>query len=152
VLRAYYAAGLGKPDRTDQEVRFGSQMSRDARNTGSQVLVDLPYGKGWTDVANCREKIASGLDVHVNQVFLTPDKTSSRRHTLFVADRDPLAVPVGRTSLLDCKRRSIWKAFVIGRDERDAPVKLSLMWSPERERRTSPASWPCMQHWTRMSG
>ncbi|MEU4390318.1 cell division protein FtsK [Kribbella sp. NPDC023855] len=129
VLRAYYAAGLGKPDKTDQEIRFGSQMSRDARNTGSQVLVDLPYGKGWTDVANCREKIASGLDVHVNQVFLTPDKTSSRRHTLFVADRDPLAVPVGRTSLLDCKRRSIWKAFVIGRDERDSPVKLSLMWN-----------------------
>ncbi|MEV5961867.1 cell division protein FtsK [Kribbella sp. NPDC051952] len=129
VLRAYYAAGLGKPDKTDQEVRFGSQMSRDARNTGSQVLVDLPYGKGWTDVVNCREKIASGLDVHVNQVFLTPDKTSSRRHTLFVADRDPLAVPVGRTSLLDCKRRSIWKAFVIGRDERDSPVKLSLMWN-----------------------
>ncbi|MEU4390598.1 cell division protein FtsK [Kribbella sp. NPDC023855] len=129
VLRAYYAAGLGKPDKADQEVRFGSQMSRDARNTGSQVLVDLPYGKGWTDVANCREKIASGLDVHVNQVFLTPDKTSSRRHTLFVADRDPLAVPVGRTSLLDCKRRSIWKAFVIGRDERDSPVKLSLMWN-----------------------
>jgi hypothetical protein len=129
VLRAYYAAGLGKLDKTDQEVRFGSQMSRDARNTGSQVLVDLPYGKGWTDVSGSREKIASGLDVHVNQVFLTPDKTSSRRHTLFVADRDPLAVPVGRTSLLDGKRRSIWKAFVIGRDERDSPVKLSLMWN-----------------------
>ena len=53
VLRAYYAAGLGKPDKADQEVRFGSQMSRDARNTGSQVLVDLPYGKGWSDVAGC---------------------------------------------------------------------------------------------------
>ncbi len=54
VLRAYYAAGLGKPDKADQEVRFGSPMSRDARNTGSQVVVDLPYGKGWSDVAGAR--------------------------------------------------------------------------------------------------
>jgi S-DNA-T family DNA segregation ATPase FtsK/SpoIIIE len=129
VLRAYYAAGLGKPDRADQEIRFGSQMSRDARNTGSQVLVDLPYGKGWSDVAGAREKIASGLDVHVNQVFLTPDKTSSRRHTLFVSDRDPLAVPVGRTDMLDCKPRSVWRPVKFGRDERDNPVNLSLLWA-----------------------
>ncbi|MFF1823834.1 cell division protein FtsK [Kribbella sp. NPDC058245] len=129
VLRAYYAAGLGKLDKADQEVRFGSPMSRDARNTGSQVVVDLPYGKGWSDVAGAREKIASGLDVHVNQVFLTPDKTSSRRHTLFVADRDPLAVPVGRTDLLDCKPRSIWDPVKLGKDERDALVTLSLMWN-----------------------
>ncbi|MEV8373068.1 cell division protein FtsK [Kribbella sp. NPDC056861] len=129
VLRAYYAAGLGKPDRSDQEIRFGSQMSRDARNTGSQVLVDLPYGKGWSDVSGSREKIASGLDVHVNQVFLTPDKTSSRRHTLFVADRDPLAVPVGRTDMLDCKPRSVWRPVKFGRDERDNPVNLSLLWA-----------------------
>ncbi|WP_344213436.1 cell division protein FtsK [Kribbella sancticallisti] len=128
VLRAYYAAGLGKPDKADQEIRFGSQMSRDARDTGSQVLVDLPYGKGWSDVQGAREKIASGLDVHVNQVFLSPDKTSSRRHMLFVADRDPLAVPVGRTDMLDCKPRSIWRPAKFGKDERDAPVSLLLMW------------------------
>ncbi|QNE19690.1 cell division protein FtsK [Kribbella qitaiheensis] len=128
VLRAYYAAGLGKPDKTDQEIRFGSQMSRDARNTGSQVLVDLPYGKGWSDVQGAREKIASGLDVHMNQVFLSPDKSSSRRHTLFVADSDPLAVPVGRTDMLDCKPRSIWRPAKFGKDERDAPVSLLLMW------------------------
>ncbi|GAA5033770.1 cell division protein FtsK [Actinopolymorpha pittospori] len=128
VLRAYYAAGLGRPDRTDQEVRFGSPMGRDARNTGSQVVVDLPYGKGWSDVSAAREKIASGLDVHLNQVFLTPDKTSSRRHTLFVADRDPLAVPVGRTDLLDCKPRNIWRPVRFGKDERDRLVTLALMW------------------------
>ncbi len=129
VLRAYYAAGLGKFDKADQEVRFGSAMSRDARNTGSQVVVDLPYGKGWSDVSGSREKIASGLDVHVNQVFLTPDKTSSRRHTLFVADRDPLAVPVGRTEMLDCKPRSIWEPVKLGKDERDSLVTLLLMWN-----------------------
>ena len=128
VLRAYYAAGLGRPDRPDQEVRFGSAMSRDARNTGSQVTVDLPFGKGWSDVLAAKEKIASGLDVHVNQVFLTPDKSSIRRHLLFVADRDPLAVPAGRTDLLDCKPRNIWQPIRFGKDERGRLVTLTLMW------------------------
>ncbi|MEQ4206298.1 cell division protein FtsK [Actinopolymorpha sp. B9G3] len=128
VLRAYYAAGLGRADRPDQEVRFGTSMSRDARNTGSQVVIDLPYGKGWSDVLAAKEKIASGLDVHVNQVFLTPDKTSSRRHLLFVADRDPLAVSVGRTDMLDCKPRNIWHPIRFGKDERGRLVTLALMW------------------------
>jgi hypothetical protein len=129
VLRAYYAAGLGRPDKPDQEVRFGSQMSRDSRNTGSQVVVDLPYGKSWSDVLRAKEAIASGLDVHVNQVFLTPDKTSSRRHLLFVADRDPLAIPAGRTDLLDCKPRNIWRPMRFGKDERDRLVTIPLLWS-----------------------
>jgi S-DNA-T family DNA segregation ATPase FtsK/SpoIIIE len=129
VLRAYYAAGLGKLDKPDQEVKFGSQMGRDHRNTGSQVIVDLPYGKGWSDVLAAKERIASGLDVHVNQVFLTPDKSSNRRHTLFVADRDPLGVPVGRTDMLDCKPRNIWRPVRFGKDERDALVMLSLLWN-----------------------
>ena len=77
---------------------------------------------------SAKEKIASGLDVHMNQVFLSPDKTSSRRHTLFVADRDPLAVPVGRTDLLDCKPRNIWQPIRFGKDERGRLVALSLMW------------------------
>lgn len=128
VLRAYYAAGLGNPSKPGQEVQFGSPMARDARNTGSQVVIDLPYGKGWSDVMNVREKIASGLDVHVNQVFLSPDKTSSRRHLLFVADRDPLAVPVGKTDMLDCKPRSIWRPVRFGKDERGNLVELALMW------------------------
>ena len=128
VLRAYYAAGLGHPDKTGQQVQFGSPMSRDAKNTGSQVVIDLPYGKGWSDVMNVREKIASGLDVHVNQVFLSPDKTSSRRHTLFVTDRDPLAVPAGTTDLVDGKPRSIWRPVRFGKDERGNLVELYLMW------------------------
>ena len=128
VLRAYYAAGLGKPDKADQEVHFGSAMARDARNTGSQVVIDLPYGKGWSDVLKAKEALASGLDVHLNQVFLTPDKSSSRRHTLFVADRDPLAVPVGRTDMLDCKPRNVWRPVKFGKDERGRSVEIALLW------------------------
>ena len=52
VLRAYYAAGLGNPDKPDQEITFGSPMSRDGE--GSRVLVDLPYGKGLDDAVKAK--------------------------------------------------------------------------------------------------
>lgn len=126
VLRAYYAAGLGHPDKPDQQVTFGSTMARDGE--GSRVLVDLPYGLGLTDAVNSREKIASGLDVQVSQVFLHRDPTSHRRHTLWVADRDPLAVPVGRTPLLACRPTDIWKPAPLGLDERGQLVALLMMW------------------------
>ncbi|MEV4762562.1 cell division protein FtsK [Micromonospora chokoriensis] len=129
VLRAYYAAGLGHPDRANQQITFGSNMSRDRSDTGSQVLIDLPFnGKTWEDVLKARPAIAAGLDVSVNQVFLTRDKTSHRRHTLFVADRDPLAVAAGRTPLLDGKPRDIWAPAPFGLDERGHKVELLMMW------------------------
>ena len=126
VLRAYYAAGLGHPDKPDQQVTFGSTMARDGE--GSRVLVDLPYGLGLTDAVNSREKIASGLDVQVSQVFLHRDPTSHRRHVLWVADRDPLAVPVGRTPLLACRATDIWKPAPLGLDERGQLVAVLMMW------------------------
>ncbi|MEV6527941.1 cell division protein FtsK [Longispora sp. NPDC051575] len=128
VLRAYYSAGLGHPDRAGQKVDFGSTMARDNSNTGSQVSVDLPYGKTFDDALKARGSIASGLDVSINQVFITKDKSSHRRHTLFVADRDPLAIPAGRTPLLDCKPRDIWAPAPFGLDERGRKVDLLLMW------------------------
>ncbi|MFC0624740.1 cell division protein FtsK [Kribbella deserti] len=128
VLRAYYAAGLGNPDKTDKQVNFGSTMSRDTSNTGTEVVIDLPWGLGWSDALKAREKIASGLDVHERQVFLSPDDSSSRRHKLFVADVDPLGIPAGRTDMLDGKRRSIWNPVRFGLDERGNTVWLSLPW------------------------
>ncbi|MDR7324157.1 MULTISPECIES: cell division protein FtsK [Catenuloplanes] len=128
ILRAYYAAGLGHPDRTNQQISFGSTMARDASGTGSQVDIDLPYGKTFDDAVKAKGSIASGLDVSINQVFLTRDTTSHRRHRLFVADRDPLAIAAGRTPLLDGKPRDIWTDAPIGLDERGRKVGLLLMW------------------------
>lgn len=128
VLRAYHAAGLGHPSKPNQQVAFASTMSRDSRGTGSEVLIDLPYGKGFSDAVRAREAIASGLDVSVNQVFLAADDSSVRRHKLFVADRDPLAIPAGRTDLLDLKPRDIWAPVRLGLDERGARVEFCLMW------------------------
>ena len=127
VLRAYYAAGLGNPDKAGQEVTFGSPMSRDG--DGSRVAVDLPYGKGLKDAVDNKPAIASGLDVSLSQVFLHRDPTSYRRHVLWVADRDPLAVPVGRTPLLACKPTDIWRPVTIGLDERGAAVELAILWN-----------------------
>ena len=42
VLRAYYAAGLGHPDKPGQQIEFESAMTRDGE--GSRVRVVLPYG------------------------------------------------------------------------------------------------------------
>ncbi|GAA4453054.1 cell division protein FtsK [Phytohabitans houttuyneae] len=128
VLRAYYAAGLGNPDKPHQQIQFGSPMSRDATDSGSQVLIDLPYGKTFDDALKAKGAIASGLDVSINQVFITRDRTSHRRHVLFVADRDPLAIPAGRTPLLDGKPRDIWIPAPFGLDERGRKVGLLLMW------------------------
>jgi hypothetical protein len=126
ILRAYYAASLGDPEKPGQQITFGSTMAREA--DGSGVDVDLPYGKGLKDAVDAKPGIASGLDVTESQVFLRRDRTSYRRHHLWVADRDPLAVPVGRTPLLACKQTDIWKPAPIGLDERGQLVKVPVLW------------------------
>jgi S-DNA-T family DNA segregation ATPase FtsK/SpoIIIE len=127
VLRAYYAAKLGDPDKPGQQVMFGSPMSRDGG--GSRVLVDLPYGKGLGDALKAKAAIASGLDVSQSQVFLSRDPSSHRRHVLWVADRDPLAIPAGRTPLLRCKPTDIWTPAPFGLDERGNRVTVDLLWN-----------------------
>ena len=127
VLRAYYAAALGHPEKPDQQITFGGPMARDG--DGSRVLVDLPYGRGLDDAVKARPQIASGLDVAVSQVFITRDPTSHRRHTLWVADRDPLALPAGRTPLLRLQPTDIWQPAPFGLDERGGRVAVPLMWN-----------------------
>lgn len=127
VLRAYYRAKLGDPDKPGEQVTFGSPMARDG--DGSRVVVDLPHGKGLDDALKAKPAIASGLDVTLSQVFIHRDPTSHRRHVLWVADRDPLAVPVGRTPLLACTQTDIWQPAPLGLDERGGLVCVPLMWN-----------------------
>lgn len=127
VLRAYYVSKLGNPDKPGQQVTFGSRMDRDGG--GGQVLVDLPYGMTFLDAMKARPQLASGMDVTENQVFLYRDKTSTRRHKLYVADEDPLSIPAGRSPLLTCKPTDIWKPAPFGLDERGSKVNVPLMWN-----------------------
>jgi S-DNA-T family DNA segregation ATPase FtsK/SpoIIIE len=130
VLRAYYSAGLGDPDKAGRQIGFESAMTRDG--DGSRVRVILPYGTGFDKAVKALPDLASGLDVAPSQVYLTRDKTSHRRHTLWVADRDPLAIPAGKTPLLDGKARSVWQPAPFGLDERGRKVTLLLPARPVR--------------------
>lgn len=129
VARGYYVAKLADPDKVGQQVTFATQMARDALNAGSQVTVDLPYGRTFEDAVGKRAAIASGLDVTISQVYLKPDKSSARRHELWVADVDPLSIPAGRTPLLDCKERDVWKPVPLGVDERGRKVSIPLVFN-----------------------
>jgi DNA segregation ATPase FtsK/SpoIIIE, S-DNA-T family len=130
IVRAYERAGLCStdPKKPADHLGFGSTMTRDALDKGSQVVVYLPYGGTFEAVVNALTKIASGLDVAVSQVYFTRDKKSERRHTLRVLDEDPLAEPAGRTPLLDCKQRSIWRKAPFGLDQFGRKVAFCLLW------------------------
>jgi len=130
IVRAYVAAGLcsADPKKPADHLGFGSTMTRDALDKGSQVVVYLPYGGTFAQVITVKAKIASGLDVSESQVYFAKDKQSERRHTLRVLDTDPLAEPAGRTPLLDCKQRSVWRKFPFGPDQFGRRVAFCLLW------------------------
>ena len=104
-------------------------MTRDALGKGSQVVIYLPYGGTFAKVVLAKTQIASGLDVAESQIYFTKDKQSERRHTLRVLDTDPLAEPAGRTPLLDCKQRSVWRNFPFGIDQFGQKVAFHLLWT-----------------------
>ena len=130
IVRAYERAGLCStdPKKPADALSFGSTMTRDALDKGSQVVVYLPYGGTFDGVVNGKTKIASGLDVAESQVYFTRDKQSERRHTLRVLDIDPLSEPAGRTPLLDLKQRSIWRKAPFGLDQFGRRVAFCLLW------------------------
>ena len=126
VLTAYYDAGLGAPDKHGQQVEFETRLADDG--AGSGVGVILPRGRTNDEAVKAKPALASSLDVTVSQVYLTPSPVSHRRHHLWVAYRDPLADPAGRTPLLACKPTDIWKPAPLGPDERGRLVELAMMW------------------------
>jgi S-DNA-T family DNA segregation ATPase FtsK/SpoIIIE len=130
VLRALYAAGLGNPDRDGQQITFGKAASREG--DGTRVLVDLPYGRTFAEATTVHGKIASGLDVAGSQVFLERDPSSNRRVRMWIADRDPLALPAGRTPLLrnaaQLRPTDIWQPAPLGLSERGEQVTLDMLW------------------------
>jgi DNA segregation ATPase FtsK/SpoIIIE, S-DNA-T family len=130
IVRAYERAGLcsADPKKPADHLGFGSVMSRDPLDKGSQVVVYLPYGGTFAGVVDAKTKIASGLDVLESQVYFTKDKQSERRHTLRVLDTDPFAEPAGRSPLLDCKQRSVWRKFPFGLDQFGRKVTFCLLW------------------------
>lgn len=123
ITRAFAAAGLtGK----DTGIAFPRPIGRDG--DGWRVIVDLPYGKSFRDALGKRGALASGIDIAATQLFLDPDLSSERRVSMWIADRDPLAVPAGKSPLLGATRVDFWKPFPWGVDERGNPVMATMLW------------------------
>lgn len=123
ITRAFTEAGLTKPH---QGIAFPRPIGRDG--DGWRVIVDLPYGKTFADAVKAHERLASGIDVARTQVFLDKDETSARRVSMWIADRDPLAMPAGRSPLLGMTRVNFWKPFPWGLDERGNEVMVTMLW------------------------
>lgn len=85
VLRAYYAARLGDPEKAP--VTFGSEIVR--AGAGHRVVVDLSCGKSFGEVLNAKAVIASGLGVAESQVRLEGGGPTCG-HVLWIADRPRL--------------------------------------------------------------
>ncbi|MFJ2632724.1 cell division protein FtsK [Streptomyces sp. NPDC087422] len=123
ITRAFAAAGLtGK----DTGIAFPRPIGRDG--DGWRVIVDMPYGRSFADALGKRKALASGIDIATTQLFLDPDLSSERRVSMWIADRDPLAVPAGKSPLLGATRVDFWKPFPWGVDERGNPVMASMLW------------------------
>lgn len=123
ITRAFAAAGLTVKD---QGIAFPRPIGRDG--DGWRVVVDLPYGKTFEDALKKHVALASGIDISPTQLFLDRDESSARRVSMWIADRDPLAVPAGRTPLLGATRVDFWKPFPWGVDERGNPVMATMLW------------------------
>ncbi|MGC4981614.1 cell division protein FtsK [Streptomyces sp. DT193] len=123
VIRAHEAAKLTTKDQT---IAFPRPIGRDG--DGWRVVVDLPYGRTFEDALNAHTRLASGMDIAPTQLFLDKDETSGRRVSYWIADRDPLAVPSGRSPLLGATRVDFWKPFPWGVDERGNPVMATMLW------------------------
>ncbi|MFD8308103.1 cell division protein FtsK [Streptomyces sp. NPDC059690] len=123
VIRAHEAASLTTKD---QSIAFPRPIGRDG--DGWRVVVDLPYGKTFEDALKAHGRLASGMDIAPTQLFLDKDETSGRRVSYWIADRDPLAVPSGKSPLLGATRVDFWKPFPWGVDERGNPVMATMLW------------------------
>lgn len=123
VIRAHEVAGLTE---RDQSIAFPRPIGRDG--DGWRVIVDLPYGKHFQDALKAHGRLASGMDIAPTQLFLDKDETSNRRISYWIADRDPLAVPSGKSPLLGATRVDFWKPFPWGVDERGNAVMATMLW------------------------
>lgn len=123
VIRAHEVAKLTDKGQT---IAFPRPIGRDG--DGWRVVVDLPYGKTFEDSVKAHARLASGMDIAPTQLFMDKDETSGRRVSYWIADRDPLAVPSGKTPLLGATRVDFWKPFPWGVDERGNPVMATMLW------------------------
>ncbi|MBT0771362.1 hypothetical protein KIH74_20660 [Kineosporia sp. J2-2] len=139
VMRALRAAGLGgavaKIDKEGHEVSedtrptLAAPIMRSGNGRGYVVVVDLPWGKTAGDAAAAVEKLASGLDVDVSQVFPEPVAGRARRVEMYVADEDPMLLPASRSPLARLPRASVWDPQPLARTPLGIEVRATLLFN-----------------------
>jgi DNA segregation ATPase FtsK/SpoIIIE, S-DNA-T family len=99
---------------------------------GWAVTVDLPPTRKAADVIKNREALASALAVDEVQLIVERVRGNgghAGRVSMWVADSDPYASPPVRTPLLDVPQWDAWRPIPFGRDARNRPITLALVWT-----------------------
>jgi DNA segregation ATPase FtsK/SpoIIIE, S-DNA-T family len=114
----------------DESLRLVQRASR--QGEGWAIMVDLPATRKATDVIKHREALASALAV--DEVQLIAERVRGAgghagRVALWVADRDPYAGPPLPSPLVKADRWDAWRPIPFGRDARNRPIFLPLVWT-----------------------
>jgi S-DNA-T family DNA segregation ATPase FtsK/SpoIIIE len=114
----------------DESLRLVQRASR--QGEGWAITVDLPATRKAADVIKHREALASALAV--DEVQLIAERVRgigghAGRVALWVADRDPYAGPPLASPLVKAERWDAWRPIPFGRDARNRPIVLPLVWT-----------------------
>ncbi len=114
----------------DESLRLVERASR--QGEGWAITVDLPATRKAADVIKHREALASALAV--DEVQLITERVRgvgghAGRVALWVADRDPYASPPLPSPLVKADRWDAWRPIPFGRDARNRPIVLPLVWT-----------------------
>jgi S-DNA-T family DNA segregation ATPase FtsK/SpoIIIE len=114
----------------DESLRLVERASR--QGEGWAITVDLPATRKTADVIKHREALASALAV--DEVQLIAERVRGMgghagRVSLWVADRDPYAGPPLPSPLVQANRWDAWRPIPFGRDARNRPIMLPLVWT-----------------------
>jgi S-DNA-T family DNA segregation ATPase FtsK/SpoIIIE len=114
----------------DEALRLVERASR--QGEGWAITVDLPATRKAVDVIKHREALASALAVDEVQLIVERVRGMgghAGRAALWVADRDPYAGPPLPSPLVRAEQWDAWRAIPFGRDARNRPIFLPLVWT-----------------------
>jgi S-DNA-T family DNA segregation ATPase FtsK/SpoIIIE len=117
-------------DEPAASLRLVERASR--QGEGWAITVDLPATRKAADVIKHREALASALAV--DEVQLIAERVRGTgghagRVALWVADRDPYVSPPLPSPLVKADRWDAWRPIPFGRDARNRPIFLPLVWT-----------------------